>query len=367
MTHFTPSARKSLPGEATDMTTPMPKTYPQARPSVVAQTAKSADATQSRPLRFGYSEFGILRALGIHSRLLRSRALAPLPALSAIAALFFAIANPHTARAGISLRERCEPLIEERKASELQAIAEIALKKTPTDAEAKYYLGVSLMLQEKHTEAIDYLDRAIAIAPGVSEYHRALGDAHGLAALRASLTHALSHAKKGRAALVKAIELDPKNTQARISLAMFYVHAPGIAGGSNKKGQEQIAEIEKLDPEAAWRMRVLACMADKHHDDARVLLDAKLATEPGCYFALTQIGRISYETKRNPGEGITALKRAVQIPQDRVSPGHARVNYWLGALHERIKDKLSARAFYEAAAALSPDVKEFKTALAKLK
>jgi tetratricopeptide (TPR) repeat protein len=287
------------------------------------------------------------------------------PALPAIVAL--AIASTTPALAGVSRHERCATLVEERRASELQAIAELALKISPTDAEANYYLGVSLMLQDKHAEAIAQLDKAVAANPASSEYHRALGDAHGLAALRASMTRALSHAKKGRAALGKAVELDPKNTQARISLAMFYVHAPGIAGGSKKKGWEQIAEIEKLDPEAAWRMRVLASIAGKQHVEARALLDAKLAAEPGCYFALTQVGRISYETNRNPDEGITVLKQALQKPQDRASPGHARVQYWLGALHERLKDKPSARAAYQAAATLSPGVKEFGAALARLK
>jgi tetratricopeptide (TPR) repeat protein len=148
---------------------------------------------------------------------------------------------------------------------------------------------------------------------------------------------------------------------------MFYMHAPGIAGGSDKKGWRQVDEIEKLDPEAGWRARVIACMADKRHAEARALIDAKLATTPDCYFAFTQIGRISYETKADSDGGIAALKRALQLTPDPASPRHARVQYWLGVLYERKKDKASARAAYEAAGTLSPGMKEVRAALAKLK
>ena len=281
-----------------------------------------------------------------------------------VIALFLALAP---ALAGSSLRERCASLCDERKTAELQAVAQHALKMAPSDAEANYCAGVSLMLQDKHTEAIEHLDKAVAAAPGVSDYYRALGDAHGLAALNASALRALGHAKKGKAALEKAIELDPKNTQARISLALFYLHAPGIAGGSKKKGWEQVGEIEKLDPDFGWRMRILGCMAEKHYADARALIDKKLASAPACYFALTQIGRLAYETEGDADEGITVLKRALQMPPDQLSAGLPRVNFWLGAFHERKKDKAAARAAYEAAIALLPDMKDARTALAKLR
>jgi len=239
----------------------------------------------------------------------------------------------------------------------------------PADAEASYQLGVSLMLQDKHDEAIAHFDKAVALAPDNSEYHRALGDAHGLVAVHASKLHALGHAKKCKAALEKAVALDPNNMQARISLVLFYIHVPGIAGGSDKKGWKQVEEIEKLDPALGWRARVIACMADKRHAEARALLDAKLASDPDCYFTLSQIGRLAYETKTDTDGGIAALQRALQLQltPDQTSPRHARVQYWLGALHERNKDKSSARAAYEAALALSPGMKEAKTALAKLK
>jgi len=271
------------------------------------------------------------------------------------------------APARANLRERCAPLVEERKASELQAIALRAVNATPTDAEANYYLGVSLMLQDKHTEAIEHLDKAVAAAPANSEYHRALGDAQGLAAANASMLHALGHAKKCKAVLEKAVALDPKNTQARISLAMFYLHAPGIAGGSKKKGWEQVGEIEKLDAEYGWRIHIIGCMAEKRYAETRAMLDKKLAASPDSYFALSQTGRLSYETGDNLDEGISALKRALQMTPDQNSPGLARVQYWLGGLYERKKDKPSARAAYETASALSPSMKEVRVALAKLK
>jgi len=265
------------------------------------------------------------------------------------------------------LRDRCATLVEERKASELQAIAQHAVNASPADAEANYYLGVSLMLQDKHAEAIEHLDKAVAGAPGNSEYYRALGDAHGLAAVNASMMSALGHAKKCKAALEKAVALDPKNAQARISLAMFYLHAPGIAGGSKKKGWEQAGEIEKLDTEYGWRIRVIGSMAEKRYDEARAMLAGKLAAAPDSYFALTQVGRLSYETGGNLDEGIAALKRALQMTPDQNSPGLARAQYWLGGLYERKKDKTSARAAYEIASTLSPSLKEARVALAKLK
>ncbi len=67
-------------------------------------------------------------------------------------------------------------------------------------------------------------------------------NAHGAIAQKAGVSFkGMGAIRKGRSAWEKAIELDPKHLGARQTLILFFLAAPGIAGGGN------------LLPRTAWR------------------------------------------------------------------------------------------------------------------
>lgn len=289
------------------------------------------------------------------------------PLRRAFAALVFAHLACSAATAAVAqLRTQCDALLAEKNYTALQTLAQNALDADPAGAEAHYYLGVVKFRQHKSDEAVPHLEKAVENAPANSEYRRMLGDAYGMLALKGGKLAALGRAKKCKTAYEKAIALDPKNVQARISLGMYYMQAPGIVGGSRKKAYEQLDEIEKLDPATAWNVRIIAYFADKKYQDIRAMLDGRAEQTPNDYFVLYQYGRLSAATGENVEAGIAKLLRCLKIKPAPGMPAHAHVQLELGKNYERKGDKSAARAAYEAALSQAPDMQDASRALEKL-
>jgi len=280
--------------------------------------------------------------------------------------LALAAISATSAAAASELEKQCEPLLAAGKFAEAQDIAQKAIAADPKDAEAQYYLGVVLIEQDNYADATPQFEKAVALAPNISKYHRGLGDAHGLAALHAGLFHKLGLAKKSKAAYEKAVELDPASVNARASLINYLWQAPAIAGGGKDKAFAQIDELEKINPPAGRAQRLAYCIKDKNYAAARALLASELAANPDNYLALYQTGQIAALSGENPDAGAAALQRCLALAPPNDAPGHANAHYQLGLIAERKGDKPAARASYQAALTLAPDFKEAKTALEKL-
>ena len=54
--------------------------------------------------------------------------------------------------------------------------------------------------------------------------------------------------KKVRTEFERAVELDPKNSEARADLAEFYIEAPSIVGGGKDKARAQAEALAGFDP-----------------------------------------------------------------------------------------------------------------------
>src|SRR5271166_4832554 len=58
-------------------------------------------------------------------------------------------------------------------------------------------------------------------------------------------------AKKVRLEFERAVELDPKSSEARTNLAQFYLQAPPVVGGGKDKARAQVEALAGFDPAAA--------------------------------------------------------------------------------------------------------------------
>ena len=88
---------------------------------------------------------------------------------------------------------------------------------------------------------------AIALRPGVAQYHDQLGNAYEQTAPSAGMLERMSIAKKAKAEWERAVQLDPNFIAARQSLVEFYLLAPAMMGGGDSAALEQAAEIRKRD------------------------------------------------------------------------------------------------------------------------
>jgi tetratricopeptide (TPR) repeat protein len=140
------------------------------------------------------------------------------------------------------------------------------INRTPTDAESQNLLCRAYFMLEEWDRGISACERARNFDPQNSLYYLWLARIYGEKADRAGFLSAAGLARKVRTSFERAVELDPKNWEARTDLAEFYLEAPSIAGGGKGKAREQADKLMDLNPAMAhW---VTARMAEKNKEMA---------------------------------------------------------------------------------------------------
>jgi tetratricopeptide (TPR) repeat protein len=143
---------------------------------------------------------------------------------------------------------------------------EAALQKTPNDAHL-----LLRMSQVKHAygdldAAKTLVEKAISIDPKNADYHNELARVYGDQAQKASVFGQIGLAHGVRKELDAALAADPKHVQAHFFLMLFYLEAPGIAGGDRKKAEEEAATIAKLDAAQGYLAQTEIANKDKKTD-----------------------------------------------------------------------------------------------------
>ncbi len=254
-------------------------------------------------------------------------------------------------------------LFNERKPLEAQKAFEALDAKT---ADVQFYLGRIALQRDDHEKAVAHLEKAVALSPADARYHLRLGDAYGRSAQKAGMFSKMGLAGKCRASYEKAVELDPKNIDARFSLMSYYQQAPGIVGGGLDKALAQAQEIKRLDP-ARGRMAIAGVyVSEKKYTEAFAEFDDALKEKPGDYAALFQTGRLAAITGERLAGGLEALRQCLTQTPPENQPGHAAAHWRIGNILEKQSDRPGARAAYEAALKVDPKFPQAIEALKKL-
>lgn len=268
----------------------------------------------------------------------------------------------------------------------------------------RFEQGRVLFDQGRYAAAAARFEEATAAQPQRSLYAQWLGRALGLAARDASLLARPGLAGRSRAALERAVALDPDNVGARSDLAAYYAAAPGFLGGGMDKARAQVAEIARRDPylgevrggdllldtnrfDEAERRYAAAVRLDPRRTDARRRLgflharrgrfaeafaewDAVLAADPNQPQALFGLGRTADLSGERLAAGEAALQRFLGLTGRAAAsgdgPSPARAHFVLGNLARRRGDVATARSRYETALRLDPRNNDARQALAGL-
>jgi tetratricopeptide (TPR) repeat protein len=166
------------------------------------------------------------------------------------------------------------PLLKAEKFADVERLATTRLAADPRNIDAMIAKGEALLAQgaERHDEAIKLAEQCVATHPLRAECQEALGASLGQKAMGAGMMAAMGSVGKIKDAMKKAVELDPKSVSARYNLLMFYVMAPGIAGGSTSKAKSLTAETAQFSPEAGKLMQARLELQDKEFAKAETLL-----------------------------------------------------------------------------------------------
>jgi tetratricopeptide (TPR) repeat protein len=258
-------------------------------------------------------------------------------------------------------------LYNQRKNPEAKAAFEKLVAADAKNAEAWFFLGQLALRADDHETAVKHAEKAVALEPNNSMFHLRLGDAYGRTAQKAGVLTKMSWGGKCRDAYQKAVELDPKNVDARFAIMGFYQQAPGIVGGGMDKAYHEAAEIQKLDAVRGREAYERLYLADKKYAEAFALWEPLLKEAPDSYLANFRIGRLAALSGEQLDRGLVMLKKCLDLTPAAGAPGHEAVHFRIGTILEKKGDKTGARSAYETALKLAPQFSLAAEALKKLK
>jgi tetratricopeptide (TPR) repeat protein len=140
------------------------------------------------------------------------------------------------------------------------------LATSPTDAESSNLLCRAYYALEDWDRAESSCRKAAALAPDNGLFHLWLGRVYGEKADRANFLAAAGLAGKVRGEFERAVQLNPKDIDARLDLTEFYIDAPGIVGGGEDKARAQAESVAVANP--AREHWIYARIAEKNKDTA---------------------------------------------------------------------------------------------------
>lgn len=273
-------------------------------------------------------------------------------------------------------------------------------RQSPRDADTLAKLARVNLLLNHAKQAVDHAKLAIALQPRSAKYQLLLGDALSNYVNDVGMFSKLGIAHQIEGAYQQAVQLEPGNADARFSLAMFYLMAPGIAGGSDAKAAEQIATLDKLDIVEADTAQAQQAGHAKQYAQAETLLRKAAAAskdssglvtlgeylvshkqpaaalaafqqaardyphEPDAYY---QIGKMASEGKASAQAGIAALDTylGTAIDWTKGDAPYSRAHYRLAKIRAQAGDADKAKAEYRLALKLDPGFKDARQELAK--
>lgn len=281
---------------------------------------------------------------------------------------------------------------------------EILKGATPSDAnnsELFALLSRSYLQFDQYDGAISSGEKAVALSPKNSEFHRILGEAYGAKADHASMLSAYGWARKTQKEFITATELDPDNFEAMQNLIEYDCAAPGMVGGGEDKAQPLIQKLMAkdvaeghyatgicrthkkdfvaADAEYAKALESKPKTAKRIYDIGDYFLQRKSAVE---LLAVADAGeRLAPQDPRGkfyrgvglilqdkqPAEAGKLLREYIETaPMHSDNPRPWTAHYWLGKLQESQKNRAGARSEYEAALKLNGKYKPAQEALKQL-
>jgi len=268
------------------------------------------------------------------------------------------------------------------------------------DADFQFQYGTALVGTNKLEAGLQALKAAVALEPGNGVYHRGLGEAYGAQAMQASVFSMFGLMKSARVEFQSAAQLAPSDVQAHVNLGMYYIMAPGIAGGGLDKAhaeEDALAKLDKVqelqlraqeaaqndDPAGAESSFKQAVELDKtttslvnlgifytdlkRYNEAFQAFHGATAKDAKAYAAWYQIGRTAGLAKTNYAEGVEALKHYLafgDLPDNVQTPAWA--HFRLGNLYEDQGHADLARAEYQSADSMNDGDKRLAKELKKV-
>lgn len=269
--------------------------------------------------------------------------------------------------------------------------------KPDASAEIGFWLGKTYLKIRKWDQAVDKLERSVALAPSNALYRLWLGRAYGARA--DNRRFGFNDARRLLKEYKKAEELAPDNIDIRFDLLEFYAQAPGIVGGGEDKAWAEAKAIAKLDPVVGYTARATIYERKKKWDPARMEYMQAVQQYPenaNVHKDLAQFlfSREEYQaaldsaqkaleldekSKRSaliaaacriqlgvdPDKAASSLQELAEGPLGEEDPSLEDIYYWQGVLYHRKGEEAKSKEALEKALEMNPKHRMAKEYLKK--
>jgi tetratricopeptide (TPR) repeat protein len=201
----------------------------------------------------------------------------------------------------------------EGKYEEAKSVYEEVLAKNNSRAEAHHQLGLLyLRRMSKIDQAIQHLERAVALEERNAEYHFALAEAYNADLENSTIVGKTMVAPKIRAQLELAVKYNPGSVQYREAMVQYYLVAPGIVGGSYAKAHEQADEVAKLDSHKGLLVHAMIYYREGKKDKSLETIQKAIALDPQNWRGYHRLCGY-YISEKRYDEAIAPAKKGIQV------------------------------------------------------
>jgi len=308
---------------------------------------------------------------------------------------------PGVARGEESPVEQAKAAFEKGEYTRAIEILKSAAGSEPNDGDVYVLLARSYLELNQYDAAVNSAEKAVAINPKNSDYHRWLGEAYGAKADHASMLSAYSLARKTQKEFDAAVQLDAHNFDAQQDLIQYDCTAPGMVGGGEEKALPLIEKLMKMDAAEGHYATGICRAQKKDYAAADAEFSKALDNKPKTANRIYAIGDYFVQRKnaekllavaaageelapqdprgkfyagvaltlqsRKPADSEKLLRDYLQLaPMNSDYPRPWAAHYWLGRLQENQKNPAGARTEYQAALKLNGKYKPAQEALKQL-
>ncbi|SRR5579884_700731 len=226
------------------------------------------------------------------------------------------------------------------------------LNKGTQDAPTNFLIGRNYFMLGDWKQATAFLQKASEQQPANSEYMDWLGRVYGKRAATGNVLMAAGFAAKARDCFERAVELNPKNSDAVSDLFDYYLNAPGFMGGGYEKAVAISNRMAVIDPPEGYSEKAKLAQRRKEYAAAEANLRRAVAARPG------EVGHLLALAKFLAEQGRTQESDEAFCSAEKLAPNAPRVWYErAGVLIQQKRELNEARSLLQKylGAAITPD------------
>jgi tetratricopeptide (TPR) repeat protein len=186
-----------------------------------------------------------------------------------------------------------------------------------------------------HAAPLALAEKAVALNGRVAKYHRQLAEVLGVQAIHANPFQQMLLARRFRREIDTALELDTQDVQAMRDLIEFYLAAPGIVGGDQRKAEVTAGKIGEIDAAEGFLAKARIAAFHKEAADTLAMLRKAAQSQPPNYRAWIELAQFHLAAEHFDDDAAEAAARgALNLDRNRVDAYivlariHARRSEW---------------------------------------